>query len=274
VKLSVVMPARNEVDCIGATVRELVDCLDRAGEDWEIVVVDDHSADATAEVVSALAAADPRIVPVRNHRAGGYGMAVRRGLEELTGDAVAVVMADGSDDPEDLLRYAAILRSGAECVFGSRFLPGSRLDGYPRHKLVLNRLANGFIRMLFRHGLNDTTNAFKAYRREVIDGCQPLLAMHFNLTVELPLKAVIRGFRYRVVPIGWRGRTGGASKLRIREMGSRYLFIILYCFLERLLAGGDYRRQAPEEERPTESPRIGRVEEAERIGRVEGAKRP
>ena len=265
-KLSVVMPARNEAGCLEQTVRELVECLQRAGEDWEIVVVDDHSTDATFERAVALAAAEPRIVPVRNHCAGGFGMAVRRGLDAFRGDAVAVVMADGSDDPEDLLLYAEALRGGAECVFGSRFLPGSRLGAYPRHKLVLNRLGNWFVRALFRHGLNDTTNAFKAYRREVIEGCQPLLAMHFNLTVELPLKAVIRGFSYRVVPIGWRGRTSGASKLRIREMGSRYLFIILYCFLERLLAGADYRRQPA---CPDRAAGTATVQRAERRYRVE-----
>jgi dolichol-phosphate mannosyltransferase len=242
VKLSVVMPAHNEEGCVEDTVTALVQRLEAAGEEWEIVVVDDHCTDDTAARVGRLAAAEPRIVMVRNQRVGGYGMAVRRGLEAFTGDAVVVVMADGSDDPDDVLLYAERLRQGAECVFGTRFARGSRLIDYPAHKLVLNRLANWIIRGLFRHGLNDTTNAFKAYRREVIEGCQPLLAVHFNLTVELPLKAVIRGYRYEVVPISWRNRTSGVSKLRIREVGSRYVFIILYCFLERLLAGADYRR--------------------------------
>ena len=84
---------------------------------------------------------------------------------------------------------------------------------YPRLKLVINRLANSFIRMLFRHGYNDTTNAFKAYRREVIETVQPLLSNHFNLTVELPLKAIVRGHSYGIVPITWRNRQAGTSKL-------------------------------------------------------------
>jgi dolichol-phosphate mannosyltransferase len=118
---------------------------------------------------------------------------------------------------------------------------GSRVEDYPWLKLVLNRIANAVIRLLFRHGYNDTTNAFKAYRREVIQHAQPLLSHHFNLTVELPLKAFVRGFSYAVVPISWRNRTSGQSKLGIREMGSRYLFIVLTLYLEHHLSRGDYR---------------------------------
>jgi dolichol-phosphate mannosyltransferase len=167
---------------------------------------------------------------------------VRSGLETFEGDAVVVMMADGSDDPDDLVRYHELLEQGYDCVFGSRFLPGSEVHDYPRVKLVLNRLANWFVRVLFRHGFNDTTNAFKAYRREVIETIQPLLSNHFNLTVELPLKAIVRGHTYAAIPISWRNRTAGTSKLAMREMGSRYLFIVLYVFLEHHLSRGDYKR--------------------------------
>ena len=125
---------------------------------------------------------------------------MRAGLDEYTGDAVAVMMADGSDHPEDLVRYHRELEEGWECVFGSRFIRGATVRDYPRLKLVINRLANWFIRAIFRHHYNDTTNAFKAYRREVIDAIQPLLSNHFNLTVEMPLKAIVRGHTFRVDP--------------------------------------------------------------------------
>jgi dolichol-phosphate mannosyltransferase len=237
-----VIPAHDEAEGIEETLRSLAFELDSAELDYEIVVVDDHSHDDTAARVASAATGNRRIRLEFNHGRPGFGMAVRRGLEVYTGDAVAVVMADLSDDPRDVVRYFEHIERGAECVFGSRFQPGSRLVDYPPHKLVLNRLGNWFIRALFRHRLDDTTNAFKCYRREVIEGCQPLLSVHFNLTVELPLKAVIRGFRHEVIPISWHNRATGVSKLRISEMGSRYLFVILYCFLERLLAGGDYHR--------------------------------
>ena len=137
----------------------------------------------------------------------GFGFAVRAGLDTFTGDAVAIVMADGSDSPDDLVRYYRVLEEGYDCAFGSRFVRGAKVRDYPRFKLVLNRAANAFIRMLFRHGYNDTTNAFKAYRREVIETIQPLLSNHFNLTVEMPLKAVVRGHSFAVVPISWTNRT-------------------------------------------------------------------
>jgi dolichol-phosphate mannosyltransferase len=173
----------------------------------------------------------------------GFGLAVRAGLANFRGDAVAIVMADGSDDPVDLVNCYAKLQDGYDCVFGSRFISGSKLIDYPMHKLILNRLANLFISALFQIRYNDVTNAFKCYRREVIAGLEPILARHFNLTVELPLKAIIRGYSFAVIPISWTNRTSGVSKLKIREMGSRYLFIVLYCFIERLLSRGDYRRK-------------------------------
>jgi dolichol-phosphate mannosyltransferase len=106
--------------------------------------------------------------------------------------------------------------------------------------LYINRIANLFIQILFGLNLNDTTNAFKAYRREVIGGVSPLLSHHFNLTVEIPLKAIIRGYSYKIIPITWENRKAGVSKLKIKEMGSRYLFIVLSIWLEKHLSRGDY----------------------------------
>jgi dolichol-phosphate mannosyltransferase len=241
-KLSVVIPAHNEVGSIGATVRAIVAELRSEQIPYEIVVVDDASSDGTAEVMAAISEEDPGVRCVRSPRAPGFGQAVRAGLDEFTGDAVAIVMADLSDSPKDLVSYYRVLERGFDCAFGSRFMRGGRVSDYPRFKLALNRLVNLGIRILFRHRYNDTTNAFKAYRREVIDNIQPLISHHFNLTVEMPLKAIVRGHSYAVVPISWTNRAHGVSKLRLQEMGSRYLFIVLYVFLEHHLSRGDYRR--------------------------------
>ena len=241
-KLSVVIPARNEEGSIAATVGELTAALRRAEIAYEIVIVDDASTDGTADAVGRLAEADEGVRYLRSPYRNGFGFAVRAGLEAFTGDAVTIVMADGSDDPEDVVAYQRLLAAGYDCAFGSRFMAGARVTDYPRFKLIVNRIVNLGIRMLFGHGYNDTTNAFKAYRREVIKNVQPLLSQHFNLTVEIPLKAVVRGHSYAVVPIRWRGREHGTSKLRLEEMGSRYLFIVLLVFLEHHLSRGDYRR--------------------------------
>jgi dolichol-phosphate mannosyltransferase len=239
-KLSVVIPARNEEGCIAETVRGVFQVLERERIPREVIVVDDGSTDSTSHCVAAL---DYPTILISNQGRHGFGMAVRAGLEKATGDAIAVMMADASDDPEDLVRYYRKLQEGYECVFGSRFVRGGKVVDYPLHKLAINRLANLFIRLLFRVRSNDITNAFKCYRREVVDAMQPLISPHFNLTVEMPLKAAIRGYSYAVIPIGWTNRKTGISKLKIKEMGSRYLFIVLYLGMEKYLARGDYHRR-------------------------------
>jgi dolichol-phosphate mannosyltransferase len=241
-KLSVVIPAHDEEGSIAETVESVTGRLRREEVDYEIVVVDDASTDGTAAAVAALAERDPRVRYVLSPYRNGFGFAVRAGLDVYDGDAVAIMMADGSDHPDDLVAYHRLLEAGYDCAFGSRFVAGSKVDDYPWLKLAINRVVNAGIRVLFGHGYNDTTNAFKAYRREVIDNVAPLLSQHFNLTVELPLKAIVRGHSYAITPIRWTNRKAGVSKLKLQEMGSRYLFIVLYVFFEHHLSRGDYRR--------------------------------
>ena len=257
-KLSLVIPAHNEEETVAETVKGIVSTLDREGIDHEVIVVDDSSSDGTAAVVERIAAAHPQVRCLASPYENGFGFAVRAGLEAFEGDAVAIVMADGSDSPEDIVIYLRLLEEGYECAFGSRFVHGSTVRDYPRSKLIMNRVVNLGIRALFRHGYNDTTNAFKAYRREVVENIQPLLSHHFNLTVELPLKAVVRGYSYGIVPISWTNRKAGVSKLSLNEMGSRYLFIVLYVFLEDHLSRGDYRRDGTPSKRPRGTWRAGR----------------
>ncbi len=239
--LSVVIPARDEQDCIGHTIEHLHVELRLHAIPHQIVVVDDGSSDRTWAVLQELKERIPQLLPVQNTGLHGFGRAIIRGLDHMTGDAVVIMMADESDDHRDVVRYWEEMNKGVDCVFGSRFMKGGGVIDYPWLKLSINRLANTFIRLLFGIRLNDTTNAFKAYRREVIDGCRPLIAQHFNLTVEIPLKAIVRGFSWTVIPITWRNRRTGVAKLKIKEMGSRYLFICLYIWLEKYLSRGDYR---------------------------------
>ena len=240
--LSVVIPARDEEGCIASTVEHLHLELQLQGITHEIIVVDDGSTDSTWKILEDESAKIPELKPVRSSAPHGFGLAITRGLDAMTGDAVVIMMADESDDPRDVVRYWRKLQEGYDCVFGSRFVKGGGVIDYPKFKLFVNRLANLFVKIMFRHGLNDTTNAFKAYRREVIDGIRPILSPHFNITVELPLKAIVRGYSYTTLPITWRNRRTGVAKLKIKEMGSRYLFICLYIWLEKYFSRGDYRR--------------------------------
>jgi dolichol-phosphate mannosyltransferase len=244
--LSIVLPARNEEGCIASTVEHLHVELRIHEVPHEIVVVDDGSTDRTWELLNGLKEKVPALAPVQNPGAHGFGRAIIHGLNSMKGDAAVIMMADESDDCRDVVRYWKLLNEGYDCVFGSRFMKGGGVIDYPRIKLTLNRLANFFIKTLFAIRLNDTTNAFKAYRKEVIDGCRPLISPHFNLTVELPLKAIVRGFSWTVIPITWRNRRTGEPKLKIKEMGSRYLFICLYVWLEKYFSRGDYRKDKNE----------------------------
>jgi dolichol-phosphate mannosyltransferase len=241
--LSVIIPARDEQDCIASTVEHLHVELRLHNVPHEIVVVDDGSSDRTWEILTQLRSKLPELHPVQNLSQHGFGRAVACGLDEMRGDAVVIMMADESDDCRDVVRYWQKFNEGYECVFGSRFMKGGGVIDYPRVKLILNRMANLFLRILFKIRLNDTTNAFKAYRKTVIEGCRPLISPHFNLTVELPLKAIVRGYSWTVVPITWRNRRHGVAKLKIKEMGSRYLFVCLYVWLEKYFSRGDYKRE-------------------------------
>jgi dolichol-phosphate mannosyltransferase len=240
--LSVIIPARDEVGCIVSTAEHLYVELHLRNVPHEIVVVDDGSTDGTWEALQQARVRIPTLAPVKNTEPSGFGRAVVCGLDNSNGDAVVIMMADESDDCRDVVTYWKVLNDGYDCVFGSRFVKGGGTIDYPRLKLLINRIANLFIRTLFRVHLNDTTNAFKAYRRTVIDGCRPFLSPHFNLTIEIPLKAIVRGYSWKVVPITWRNRRSGSPKLKIKEMGSRYLFICLYTWLEKYFSRGDYKR--------------------------------
>jgi dolichol-phosphate mannosyltransferase len=243
--LSIVIPARNEEGRIGATVEHLHVELRLHGVEHEIVVVDDGSSDSTWKILEETKGRIPTLRPMQNTDEHGFGRAIIFGLDRIQGDAVVIMMADESDDCRDVVRYWQMLNVGWDAVFGSRFIRGGGVIDYPPHKLFINRLANLFLRVMFHVPLNDFTNAFKAYRTKVIEGCRPFLSPHFNLTIEIPLKTIVRGYSWTVMPITWRNRRSGMSKLKIREMGSRYLFIALYCWLEKYFTGGDYRRRQP-----------------------------
>jgi dolichol-phosphate mannosyltransferase len=245
--ISVVIPAHNEEGCIEGTVRDLIQTLAEEKISHEVLVINDNSSDLTESILIRCTKELPSLRYINNNPPHGFGFAVRRGLENFKGDAVAVYMADASDRPSDLVRFIREMeKTGCDCVFGSRFTKKSKVYDYPWNKLILNRLANLFIQVIFGFRYNDTTNAFKLYRKHVISGIQPLLSYHFNLTVELPLKSIVRGYSYSILSNDWINRKTGISKLKIKEMGSRYLFIVIYCLIERWLSRGDYRRKEVE----------------------------
>ena len=239
-KLSVVIPAYNEEKNIAKCINELQVALrEKYQIPYEIIVVNDSSADETEAVVRAEMAADSAVRLVNRAPPGGFGRAIRSGMEVVSGDIVVVYMADLSDSPADVVAYYGKIREGYDCVFGSRFIKGSVVQDYPPVKLFFNRIVNRCIQFMFWCRFNDLTNAFKAYRTSVIRDCGPYRACHFNLTLEMSLGALIRDYNIAQIPIRWYGRTWGSSSLKLGEMGRRYLSTLLMMFFQRYLVVDD-----------------------------------
>jgi dolichol-phosphate mannosyltransferase len=241
-KLSIVIPAHNEEGSIEQTITDIYVALQHHNIPHEIIVVNDHSKDNTEALLKKMSETLPTLVHYSNTGQGGFGNAVRFGLERFSGDCVAIMMADMSDSPDDLVSFYNKIQEGYDCVFGTRFSQGGRVYDYPLLKLVINRIANLIVSITMGMRYNDTTNAFKLYKRNTIEGLKPFLSPHFNLTLELPLKAIVRGYSFAVLPNTWTNRKTGTSKLKIREMGSRYFFILMYCLIEKFFARGDFKK--------------------------------
>ena len=241
-KLSIIIPAKNEEGNLEETINEINSILLKNNIQHEIIVINDHSNDSTLEILKFLKNNIQDLKIINNNGKPGYGLTVRLGLESYSGDIIAIMMADGSDSPEDLIKFYFKSLKDNTCVFGSRFTDGGTTQDYPKLKYILNRIFNNLVRLIFRIRYNDITNAFKVYTKEAIEGSKPFLSNHFNLTLELPLKIIIRGFNYSILPNSWRNRKTGISKMKIKEMGSRYLFILFYCLIEKLLTKNDYKK--------------------------------
>jgi len=241
--LSVIIPAYNEEKNIEKTIMAFYLKLKEESIEHEILVINDNSADHTLDVLKNLKKSLPTLNYLTNVAPNGYGYAVRKGLMNYKGDCVAVTMADLSDDPSDLVKYYRTMEKyNSDMVFGSRWIKGAKVVNYPKHKLWLNRLVNNCMRLIFWFKYNDVTNGFKLFKKETIEGLHPFLSGQFSFALELPLKAIIRGYTYKVVPNNWYNRETGISNFKLRQMGARYFYIILYCLIEKYFSMGDFKK--------------------------------
>ena len=248
--LSIVIPAFDEQENIGPCIDELLTFLvTEHGIDTELIVVNDNSQDETEREVQQQMQKWPTVRLLRRQSPGGFGRAIRSGLASVRGDVVVIYMADRSDHPDDVLLYYNTIQEGYDCVFGSRFVAGASVHRYPKIKLVVNRIVNKAIQWMFWTDMNDLTNAFKAYRKTVVDHCGPYRACHFNITLEMSLSALISGYKIKQIPIKWEGRTWGSSNLRMRVMGRRYLCTLLMLFFQRVLMSDDIRAESNHQSR-------------------------
>lgn len=236
---SIIVPAYNEEKNVVPTISALADRLRAEEIPFELLIVDDNSTDATSMVVTEAQHDYPEIRLVHNGPPSGLGRAIRQGLRDYSGDVAAVVMADMSDDPRDVVACYRMIEEGYDAVFGSRFSKGSKVTSYPPLKWLVNRVVNRVMQLMFLTHHNDLTNAFKVYRRHVIDGIGPLHAAHFNITIEMSLSTLARQYSVGSIPISWSGRTWGSSNLKLKEMGRRYLCTLLKIWFERMLIQDD-----------------------------------
>jgi len=239
---NIIIPLKDEDKQAETTVHLLTNELKDLKKDFTITLVDDHSHDQTWELLKKIKEKYINVEIYKNEYEAGYGNAVRFGIKKNKCDAVIFFMGDCSDNPKDIKSYVDYLDQGFDCVFGSRFIKYSKVNDYPLLKLVLNRIANNFIRLLFLIKYNDATNAFKAYKKELLENFTPIISRHFNINVELALKAISRGYKYKVIPISWHNRKKNVSKFKIKEMQKRYIFTIFYVWIEKLLLQKDLKK--------------------------------
>lgn len=233
VKVSLVVPAHNEAGNLDRLVERVRSTLAAADFTTEIVLVDDNSTDETPAICDRLSETFPDVVVVHRTDCPGFGNAIKAGLTRASGDILIPFMGDLSDDPADVPKLVAAIEDGSDLVYGSRFVSGGRVEEYPPLKLLYNRAYNNLVRLLFGLSARDVTNAFSAYRREVIEeiGVENIDADGFDLTVELPLRAHILGFSSTEVPVSWRSREAGVSKLDATRKGPQYLRRLAHLFV-------------------------------------------
>jgi len=230
--LSIIIPVRNESDSLDSIMEHYSKNLGNL--DYEVLIVNDFSKDDTLEKARNLF--KNKNFKVLDNQKKGLGGAINLGIKESSGSNVAIMMADQSDDINDLIKYNSLINTeNCDAILGSRFLKESKVLNYPIQKLVLNRIFNYFVGMIFWNKYNDYTNAFKIYKKRTLEEISPLISESFNIFLEIPLKIISRKYKYKIIPINWTGRTKGASKFKIRELRSKYLFTLIYCFIEKNL---------------------------------------
>ena len=231
--ISIIIPAKNEAENLD----EILKCFNQKlkNVNYEVILVNDFSDDETFEKAKNLFANFQNFKIVQN-KVKGLGGAINLGIEESKGEKISIMMADMSDDLEDLVKYNEIMeKENLDAVLGSRFIKGSQIEGYPIKKLILNRIFNTFVKILFWNSYNDYTNAFKIYKKKAIIDLKPLVSESFNIFLEIPLKIISRKYKYKIIPIKWIGRKKGKAKFKIKELRSKYLFTLIYCFIEKNL---------------------------------------
>ena len=231
--LTILIPVKNEEDNIALIINKIESI--KISFKYEILFINDYSDDNTIKEIEKYKRSRSNINLINNKKLG-LGESVRNGIKYSKGIYLSIIMCDGSDDLDDLKKYIDLIKSeNLDAVFGSRFLKESKISGYPKIKFILNRIFNYFISIIYLNKYNDFTNAFKIYKKEVLQKIEPIVSESFNVFLELPLKIINRNYKYKIISINWLGRKYGSSKFKFNELKSKYIFTLIYCFAEKIL---------------------------------------
>tara|TARA_B100001123_G_C15302796_1_gene1021642 strand:- start:68 stop:787 length:720 start_codon:yes stop_codon:yes gene_type:complete len=232
--LSLIIPVHNEENQIKTTLNRLIK-FHKTFKDLEIIFINDFSTDDTKKIIKKIQK-KRKFLKYFENKKKGLGSAIQTGITNSRKKFVCIFMADMSDDLKDVKKYyLKINNNKLDAVLGTRFSSKSKVSNYPLFKLVLNRIFNTFVKLLFFTNYNDFTNAFKIYKKKTLLKLLPIVSENFNVFLEIPLKIIIRNYKYDIIPINWRNRKIGRSKFKIKELSSMYLFTMFYCLLEKIL---------------------------------------
>ena len=233
--ISIIIPCKNEENTILKTVNILKKKIKNKITNYEFILINDFSTDGTLKVIKKISK-NSKNVNFSNNKNKGLGGAINLGVKVSKKKFIVIVMADLSDDPNDLIRYyKEINKNNLDAIFGSRFTKKSKVIDYPIRKLIYNRIFNFLVKIIFLSDYNDFTNAFKIYKKSTLIKLKPFVSENFNIFLELPLKIIVRRKKYKIISINWKNRKIGYSKFQVNELGSKYFFTLLYCFFEKIL---------------------------------------
>lgn len=235
-KASIIVPLHNEEENVNEVVGRLLEALKELGC-FELILVNDCSSDSTGKLIDEWALKDPRIKAVHRRGSPGFGRALKEGFKAASGDVLIPFMGDLSDDPYDLLKiYRRLVEEGLDVVVGARWVKGGWAQGMPLRKKLLSIGFSKLSKILLGVPSSDVTNAFKAYRRSVVEGLK-IEADGFEISPEVLIKAYFKRFKIADEPVGWRGRSRGEAKLKLFKMGWAYLTLLLKSFLNYRVRG-------------------------------------
>ena len=236
ISLSVIVPTRNESECVEKTLGKIAEALENGGIGYEILVMDDNSRDGTKEKVAKLAEKNPNIRLVNRSEPYGFGYSIRDGIRMAKGEYSVIMMADLSDDPELLPKIKEKMDAGCDAVVCSRFMKGSEVRRYPFLKMVSNRLFNWTVGIAFNLGTGDASNAYKCFRTAIARGL-PVESRSFQVSAEILIRMRLKKAKICEIPAGWEDRSAGEAKFRLGNTFISY-FVLFLKMLRLAYLGG------------------------------------